>query len=178
MQKSKEDSKKQLNSQSRDHENQLSRLHKQVEQDKKQLKDKINLLENDNNELKQFFGNQITDLRLKNQELELAIKQTQEKEIFSNIEIKKVNALYAKSQEEIHKLKNEKLSLSEKIYGSEKELSISQEKLKQAHAQIDDLKQQNKDQQKQLLDYSAKLGQFEEIISSLQKQLKKEKPTK
>lgn len=178
MQKSKDDSQKQLNSQSRDYENQLSRLNMQFEHDKKQLSEKINLLEKDNDELKLSFGNLITDLRLNNQELELVVKQSKEKEVFYNAEIEKINSLYAKSQEKIHHLKNEKLSLSEKMHHSEKELSISQEKLKQANTHIDDLKQQNKDQQKQLLDYSAKLGQFDEIISSLHKRLKKEKPAK
>ncbi len=178
LQKSKEDSQKQLNAQSRDYEAQLSRMNKQVEQDKKQLSEKINLLEKDNDELKLSFGNQITDLLLKHKELEIALKQSKEKEIFCNIEIEKINSLYVKSQEEINYLKNERLSLSENLHNSEKVLSLMQEKLIQAQTQMDDLKQQKKDQQKQLLDYSAKLGQFEEIISSLRKRLKKEKPAK
>jgi chromosome segregation ATPase len=153
-------------------------MNKQVEQDKKQLSEKINLLEKDNDELKLSFGNQITDLLLKHKELEIALKQSKEKEIFCNIEIEKINSLYVKSQEEINYLKNERLSLSENLHNSEKVLSLMQEKLIQAQTQMDDLKQQKKDQQKQLLDYSAKLGQFEEIISSLRKRLKKEKPAK
>ncbi len=163
LQDSKKEAERKLNAQSRDYENRITQLNKQTEQDKKQLSDKINLLEKDRDELKQSFGNHITDLKIKIQGLESNIKQAHDKEKTYKTEIDKYNAQYGKAQKDIHDLQNEKLILSQEMHNREKELSISQEKLKQFQSQIDELKLQNKELQKLLLD---RVGRLEQKISS------------
>ncbi len=177
LQNNKSNAEKQFRAQTADYENRLSLLTKQAEQDKSQLFDKINLLEKNYNDLKQSSGNQITDLKLKVQGLENALIQANEKEIRYITDLEKIHLQFATILEENNQIKNEKFLQSEKINNSEKEVSISQEKLKLSHIQIDDLKQQNKDMQRQLLDYSARIGQLEQKMATY-KSNKKDKSTK
>ena len=165
---------KQLNAHSKDYEKNITALNLQIAQSQKQFDDKYDELAKIHDEVKQVLGGQITDLRLKNQELSMDIEQTKIKEPVTLAEIETLKSQNIKSLAEIKQYQNEQQVHMDIQHGYEKELAIMQEKLKQSQLHVDELKHDNNELQKQLLNYSVKLGQLEEKIATLKYRTKEE----
>lgn len=174
LQELKESSEKQLKIQTQEHQKEIDILNKKIRNNQSQFEEKLNFLSAKHEEQKSLLEKNITELLLKNSDLNFSLKIANEKEAQYLVEISTKKDQYDKLLKEIDRAENENNNLTEKLHFKEKELAVIEEKLKQSILIIDNLSSQQQEEQKQAIYYSQRIGQLEERIATLTKSIKRE----